>query len=102
VGVRTSLVLRLELIKKRRPGHECTNTQDLSYTTAASYLSLIKIIRAKWGKMSITKVKPALVQEWLQDIKVAPKTKGDIQIPNAPALRKSDVLGGHQTSTQSD
>lgn len=70
---------RLIEIKKRRPGQESQNREELSYTTASSYLSVLKTIRAKWGNQLIAKVKPALVQHWLRNMDAAPKTKGNIK-----------------------
>ncbi|MGF7180597.1 hypothetical protein [Tunturiibacter psychrotolerans] len=41
---------RLE-IKKVRSGESCDNVGKLSYSTLNSYLSVIKRVRAKWGKL---------------------------------------------------
>ena len=70
---------RLHEIKKLRPGQSNMSKEDLSFTTAGSYLSLIKHIRKKWGKTKIGQVKPYLVEEWLKSLKLAPKTKGNIK-----------------------
>ena len=40
---------RLLEIKKVRPGESCDNVGELSFSTASSYLSVIKRVRAKWG-----------------------------------------------------
>ncbi len=70
---------RLLEIKKLRPGQSNMSREDLSFTTAASYLSLIKHIRKRWGKAKIGQVKPYLVEEWLTGLTLAPKTKGNIK-----------------------
>ena len=70
---------RLLEIKKLRPGESNMSREDLSFTTAGSYLSLIKHIRSKWGKTRIGKVKPHLVEAWLKSLTLAPKTKGNIK-----------------------
>ena len=70
---------RLLEIKKLRPGQSNMSGEDLSFTTAGSYLSLIKHIRKKWGKTKIGKVRPHLVEDWLKSLKLAPKTKGNIK-----------------------
>jgi integrase len=66
-------------IKKLRPGQTNMSKEDLSFTTAASYLSLIKRIRERWGETPIGQVKPYAVGEWLKNMTVAPKTKGNIK-----------------------
>lgn len=70
---------RLLEIKKIRPGETCGRGGDLSYSTALSYLSVIKRVRAQWGSTRITRLKPMNVQEWLRNMDVAPKTKGHIK-----------------------
>ena len=70
---------RLLEIKKVRPGESCDNVGELSYSTASSYLSVIKRVRAKWGTNRIARVKPMHVQEWLRNLEAAPKTKGHIK-----------------------
>ncbi len=70
---------RLLEIKKVRPGESCDNVGELSYSTASSYLSVIKRVRARWGTNRIARVKPMHVQEWLRGLEAAPKTKGHIK-----------------------
>ncbi len=70
---------RLLEIKKVRPGESCDNVGELSYSTASSYLSVIKRVRARWGTNRIARVKPMHVQEWLRNLEAAPKTKGHIK-----------------------
>lgn len=69
----------LSEIKDRRPGHRSENKEGMSFATAVSYLSLIRIIREKWGATSIANIKPVLVKQWLKEMNVAPKTKGNIK-----------------------
>ena len=52
---------------------------ELSYSTASSYLSVIKQLREKWGGTLITRIKPLQVQEWLKKMDAAPKTKGHVK-----------------------
>jgi integrase len=66
-------------IKKVRPGERTDGIGELSYSTATSYLSNIKRIRAKWGTTLITRMKPVKIQEWLKGLDLAPKTKGHIK-----------------------
>jgi len=68
---------RLLEIKSSRPGERCDH--DLSYGTVVSYLCVLKHIRARWGDTHISRVKPAVAQEWLKAIKLAPKTKGHLK-----------------------
>lgn len=56
---------RLLEIKKVRPGESCDRIKEMSYSTASSYLSVIKRVRAKWGTTRITRLKPMKVQQWL-------------------------------------
>jgi integrase len=70
---------RLLEIKKVRPGESCDSVGELSYSTASSYLSVIKRVRAEYGTTRITRLKPMKVQEWLKSLDAAPKTKGHIK-----------------------
>ncbi len=70
---------RLLEIKKLRPGQINMSKEGLSFTTAGSYLSLIKRIRERWGETPIEQVKPYPVGEWLKNMTAAPKTKGNIK-----------------------
>jgi hypothetical protein len=65
---------RLLEIKQQRPGDRCDAEGSLSYSTAVSYLSVIKQVRVKWGTTHITRMKPVKVQEWLKNMDSAPKT----------------------------
>jgi integrase len=66
-------------IKQLRPGDRNGLEGELSYSTASSYLSVIKQLRAKWGGTRITRIKPIQVQEWLKKMDAAPKTKGHVK-----------------------
>jgi integrase len=70
---------RLLEIKQQRPGDRCDAEGALSYSTAVSYLSVIKQVRVKWGTTHITRMKPVKVQEWLKNMDSAPKTKGHVK-----------------------
>ena len=77
---------RLLEVKKLRPGHENEVEGAVSYSTASSYLSVIKLVRAKWGTTRITRIKPVQVQEWLRQMDAAPKTNGHVKALSAPAV----------------
>jgi integrase len=66
-------------IKQLRPGDRSSLDGELSYSTASSYLSVIKQLREKWGSTRITRIKPLQVQEWLKKMDAAPKTKGHVK-----------------------
>jgi integrase len=66
-------------IKQLRPGDRNGLDGELSYSTASSYLSVIKQLREKWGSTLITRIKPLQVQEWLKKMDAAPKTKGHVK-----------------------
>lgn len=70
---------RLLEIKNVRPGETTDGVGELSYSTASSYLSNIKRIRAKWGTTLISRMKLVKIQEWLKGLALAPKTKGHIK-----------------------
>ena len=70
---------RLLEIKQQRPGDRCDVDGELSYSTAVSYLSVIKQVRVKWGTIHITRMKPLQVQDWLKKMDAAPKTKGHVK-----------------------
>lgn len=70
---------RLLEIKKLRPGDVNMNKEDLSFTTAVAYLSILKTIRARWEDTPIDQVKPFAVAEWLKSMIAAPKTKGNFK-----------------------
>jgi hypothetical protein len=63
-------------IKKRRPGERIARTEELSYSTASSYLSQCKRIRETWGNTKLDELQPMQVKKWLKSLKAAPKTKG--------------------------
>jgi integrase len=67
---------KLVEIKLRRPGERSTRTDELSYSTATSYMSRLKAIREKWGGTKLDELDPLRVQEWLKGLVAAPKTKG--------------------------
>jgi integrase len=70
---------KLLVIKQRRPGEPSSGEGELSYSTAVSYLSVIKQVRGKWGTTHVTRMKPVQVQDWLKKMDAAPKTKGHIK-----------------------
>ncbi len=50
------------------------------YSTAASYKSMIKIyLRPKWSDYPLDRFKPMAIEQWLKDLKLAPKTKAHIR-----------------------
>jgi integrase len=70
---------RLLEITQLRPGDINMSREDLSYTTALAYLSMLKRIRPRWGETTIDQVKPYAVSERLKNMTAAPKTKGNIK-----------------------
>jgi integrase len=70
---------RIEDIMKQQPG-ETTITDGFSYSTAASYRSLLKKhVRPRWGSTSLAAVKALDVTEWLKTLPLSPKTRGSIK-----------------------
>jgi len=50
------------------------------YSTRVSYQSFIdRYIRPRWAETPITGVKPMAVEDWLRQLKLAPKTRGHIR-----------------------
>ena len=50
------------------------------YSTRVSYQSFIdRYIRPRWAETPITRVKPMMVEDWLKQLKLAPKTRGHIR-----------------------
>jgi integrase len=61
-------------------GDEEFDPELIESSTASSYLSLFKVhIRPRWGETPLSRVKPAMAQEWLRGLDVAQKTKGHIK-----------------------
>jgi integrase len=74
-----------ELVKQPRflgvfEEDENFDAEALDSSTASSYLSKLDVhIRPRWGETSLSNVRPGMVEEWLRDLKLAPKTKGHIK-----------------------
>jgi len=68
---------RLETIAKDRP----TQSPDgLRYSTARGYYRLLnQYIRPRWGNVPVDQVRPALVQQWLDEMPRSPKSKANIK-----------------------
>ncbi len=50
------------------------------YSTRAAYRSMLKIhIRPKWSDYPLDRFKPMVVEQWLRELKLAPKTKAHIR-----------------------
>ena len=50
------------------------------YSTRVSYQSFIdRYIRPRWAETPMTGVKPMMVEDWLKQLKLAPKTRGHIR-----------------------
>lgn len=50
------------------------------YSTAAAYRSIIKnYLRPKWSDYPLDRFKPMAIEQWFRDLKLAPKTKGNIR-----------------------
>lgn len=74
-----------ELVKRSRflgvfEEDEKFDAETLDSSTASSYLSMLDVhVRPRWGQTSLSHVKPAVVQEWLRGLTLAPKTKSHIK-----------------------
>jgi integrase len=94
---------RLLEIKQLRPGDRSPAEGDLSYATAASYLSVIKQVRLKWGGARLTRIKLVQVQEWLKKMDAAPKTKGHFKALMHRLYEKAmlwELVDGQRNPTQ--
>ena len=50
------------------------------YSTAAAYRSVIKNhLRPKWGDYPLDRFRPMAIEQWLRQLKLAPKSKGNIR-----------------------
>jgi integrase len=68
----------LKEIKAQRPGE--TFDDGLKFSTTVGYLSVIKVhLRPSWSKVLLTDIKPLVVQEWLKELNLSPKTKQNIK-----------------------
>jgi integrase len=66
-------------IKNRRPGERASRTDELSFSTAVSYLSLCNRIREEWCAIKLDNFRPLKFQNWLKELELAPKTKGHLK-----------------------
>ena len=66
-------------IKDRKPGERAVRADELSYSTAVSYLSVCNKIRAAWGTTKLDQFEPEDFQEWLKDLDGKPKSKGNLK-----------------------
>ena len=65
-------------------------------STKGGYLSIINSkLRPQWGSLLLSEIRPAQVHTWLQQLDLAPVTKGHYQEPHAQAVRSCDVVGVH-------
>src|SRR6266446_2847622 len=68
---------RLETIAKDRPSQ---SPDGLRYSTARGYYRLLnQYIRPRWGNVPVDQVRPALVQQWLDEMPRSPKSKANIK-----------------------
>jgi len=66
-------------IRSQHPGSTMQH-DGLQYSTACSYLSMLeRHIRPRWGTQLTSQVRPWAVQQWLMELKAAPKYKGKIK-----------------------
>lgn len=74
-----------ELVKQPRfvgvfEEDEKFDAETLDSSTASSYLSMIDVhVRPRWEETSLSGVRPAMVEEWLRGLALAPKTKSHIK-----------------------
>jgi hypothetical protein len=60
-------------------GRACEQA-TLRYSTAHSYLTIAqRYIRPRWGIVALRDVRPAAVQQWLNEMAAAPKSKANIR-----------------------
>jgi integrase len=70
---------RFEEIMEQPPG-PIFIVDGLSYSTVAGYRSyLSRHIEPQWGNTTLANIKPLEVNEWLKDLALSPKTKGQIR-----------------------
>ena len=84
---------RLEKIKARKPGERATKEEELSYSTALSYLSLAKQTREVWGTIKLDDFEPLKFQNWLKALQCKPKTKGHIKAFVNRLFNKAKLYG---------
>lgn len=92
---------RLNELKKRRPVQESQNREELSYTTASSYLSVLKTIRARRGKTD-REGKARARAGMAQEHEGCPEVQGQHQGPDASPVRKGDAMGIDSNAAKSD
>ena len=64
------------------------------YSTRVSYQSFIdRYIRPRWAETPITGVKPMAVEDWLKQLKLAPKTRGHIRALMSLIVQMCAALG---------
>ncbi len=80
-------------IKSRRPGDRSAGKDELAYSTATSYLSLSKTLRARWGTFKLGDLKPLAFQNWLKALDVKPKTKGHLKAFVHRLFNKAKLYG---------
>jgi integrase len=70
-----------EIVKaKHNADRSKFDSEALEYSTAAGYRSYIKnYLGPKWGGCRLSELRPMMVQDWLRQLDVAPKTKGSIK-----------------------
>jgi integrase len=69
---------RIDCVLEQAPGALAAG--ELAYSTALSYSTYLeRYIRPRWGKTRIENVRPMAIQEWLNNLDRAPKTKGHIR-----------------------
>lgn len=66
-------------IKKRKPGERAVHEEELSYSTAISYMSLCNKVRGAWGETKLDRFKPLAFQGWLKALPLKPKSKGHLK-----------------------
>ena len=75
----------------------------LKISTARGYLQIIENhLRPQWGDTPMTRVTPALVQDWFKALQRSATTKGAHQGCALSPVRKSDALGSCASAAQSD
>jgi len=79
VGMLLDRFMQEEELPEIIAGRACAQT-PLRYSTAHSYLSLIRLhVRPRWGAVRLSDVRPLAVQQWLNEFTGAPKSKANIR-----------------------
>jgi integrase len=79
MGALISRFIADEHLEELRAGKTVPGT-TMHYSTARSYLGMLaRYIRPRWGDLQLSAIRPAAIQEWLNGLLLAPKTKAHLR-----------------------